>query len=423
MNYNAPLLNLRILRLHAENAAFVAALLRRGLDGPNFGLIDLYDLENRLAGHLDALTMAGQAGQTLAMENVAITAGYGELFTQFHVALRQNPAIALVDLVPADLLLWPEVEAFGAAASWVAPDQIAARMRAWVGSADPMAVWIALDVCGRRRVDLRERLAGVLAHPHPQVAARAMQLAGELGRADLAPALAARADSETVPELRFAAAWSAALLGDHKAAPAVLAGLIAPGTPAAIARQVAELLPLVCDSATAKRWIGGLLSNAATDRWGIVATGALGAAEALEFLIRQMQDPLLSRIAGASFCRIAGIRLGPLSLELATFPDDPANAVVEACPQESFIEGKLYWPDPDKLTHWLAGNRHRFAADTRNLLGAAAWTLQPPIENHAPWQLDQRALALEIATRSADAPLPNWRGAVVLLDRGFTRLW
>ena len=423
MNINAPLLNHRVLRLHAENAAFVAALLRRGLDGPNFGLIDLYDLENRLAGHLDALTMAGPAGAGLALETIAVTAGYGELFTLFHIALRQNPAIALAELVPADLLIWAEVEAFGAAAAWCAPDRIANRMRAWIGSADPMAVWIALDVCGRRRVDPRDRLAGLLAHPHPQVAARAMQLAGELGRADLAPALAARAGSEADPDLRCAAAWAAALLGERKAAPAALAGLIAPGTAPARARQVAELLPLVCDSAAAKRWIAGLLSNAATDRWGIVATAALGAADSLEFLIRQMQDPLLSRIAGAGFCRIAGIRLGPLSLELQSFPDDPANAVVEACPQESFIEGKMYWPDPDKLTHWLAGNKGRFAADTRNLLGAAAWTLQPPIENHAPWQLDQRALALEIATRSADAALPNWRGAVVMQDRGFTRLW
>ena len=423
MNYNAPLLNHRVLRLHAENAGFVAALLRRGLDGPNFGLIDLYDLENRLAGHLDALTMAEQAGQDLAMENVAVTAGYGELFTLFHVALRQNPALALADLIPADLLIWDEAEAFGAAAAGCAPDQIAARMRAWIGSADPMAVWIALDVCGRRRVDPRDRLAALLAHPHPRVAARAMQLAGELGRADLAPALAARAGSEPDADLRFRAAWAAALLGDRKAAPAALAGLVVPGTPAPRARAVAELLPLVCDGTTAKRWIAGLLSNAATERWGIVASGALGAADALEFLIRQMQDPVLSRISGASFCRIAGIRLGPLSLELQVFPDDPANAVVEACPQESFIEGKFYWPDPDKLTHWLAGNRGRFAADTRNLLGAAAWTLQPPIETHAPWQLDQRALALEIATRSDNAPLPNWHGAVVMQERGFTRLW
>ena len=423
MNCNAPLLNLRILRLHAENAAFVVALHRRGLDGPNFGLIDLYDLENRLAGHLDALTMAGEAGYGLAEENLAMTVGYGEIFTLFHVALRQRPAIALAELVPKAALEPEQLSAMGAAAAWCAPDLIAARMRAWIGGADPVAVWIALDVCGRRRVDPRNLLPPLLAHPDPRVATRAMQLAGELGRADLAPALVARCRAEPDPEVRFWAGWAAALLGDRTTAPAALAEQIVPGTPAPRARRIAELVPLIWDDRAAKSWIARLLANAATERWGVVATGALGAAASLDWLIRQMQEPTLSRISGAAFCRIGGIRLGPLSLELKEFPDDPANAVVEACDQESFIEGKLYWPDPDKLAHWLGTNRARFAPDTRSLLGVAAWTLQPPIEAHAPWQLDQRALALELSTRSPDAPLPNWHGAVVMQDRGFTRLW
>lgn len=423
MNCNAPLLNLRILRLHAENAAFVAALHRRGLDGPNFSLIDLYDLENRLAGHLDALVMAGHAGYRLAGENLNIAVGYGEVFTLFHVALRQNPGVALADLLPAAACDWAQVAALGAAAAWCAPDLIAARMRAWIAGGDPMATWIALDVCGRRRVDPRALLPPLLSHPDARVAARAMQLAAELGRADLAPALTARAGAEPDPEVRFWASWAAALLGDRATAPARLAEQIVPGTPAARARRIAELVPLVWDSAQTKGWIARLMANAATERWGIVATGALGADTSLNWLIRQMAEPTLSRISGAAFCRIAGIRLGPLSMELKDFPDDPANAVVEACPQESFIEGKLYWPDPDKLTHWLTTNRARFAPDTRSLLGVAAWTLQPAIEVHAPWQLDQRALALELATRQPDAPLPNWHGAVILQERGFTRLW
>ena len=111
------------------------------------------------------------------------------------------------------------------------------------------------------------------------------------------------------------------------------------------------------------------------------------------------------------------------ALELAEFPDDPDDPVVAACPMESFIEAKLYWPDPDKLSRWLAPNRARFVAGTRSLLGVAAWTIQPPVEVVATYQLDQRAVALELATRTPDAALPNWRGAVVPQPRGFTRRW
>lgn len=422
MDCNAPLINRRILRLHAENAGFVASQLRLGQDGPNFRLVELFDLECRLGGHLDALVMGREAGLELALESLALAAEYGEVFTAFHICLRARPGIALAEIAPPEVLLWDQVAALGAAAGWCAPDRIADRMRHWISGHDPMATWIALEVCGMRRVDPKGHLKPLLSHRNPRVAARAMQLAGELGRADLAPDLVRLAESSD-PALRFRAAWAAALLGDRRAAPAILSSLITPATPAQEARMAAELLPLVLDDRAARAAIARLMSDRLTERWGIVATAALGAADTLDWLLRQMAEPLLSRIAGAAFCRITGARLSADSLELAEFPDDPEDPVVASCPQESFIETKLYWPDPEKLAHWLAPNRARFVPQTRYLLGVAAWTIQPPIEAAATYQLDQRAVALELATRAPEAPLPNWHGAVLPQPRGFTRRW
>lgn len=422
MNCNAPLINRRILRLHAENAGFVASQLRLGQDGPNFRLVELFDLECRLAGHLDALVMGREAGLELALETLAIAVEFGEVFTAFHLCLHARPDLALAAIAPPEALTWDQVAALGAAAAWCAPDRMAARMRDWIGGLDPMATWIALDVCGLRGVDPKGHLKPLLSHRDPRVAARAMQLAGELGRADLAPDLARLADTSDA-SLRFWAAWSAALLGDRRRAPSVLASLVTPSTPAREARMVAELLPLILDDRATRAAIARLMSDRQTERWGIVATGAFGAADTLDWLMRQMDEPTLSRCAGAAFCQITGARLSAESLELAEFPDDPDDPVVAACPQESFIEAKLYWPDPEKLTHWLVPNRSRFVAQTRYLLGVAAWTIQPPIEATATYQLDQRAVALELATRAPDAALPNWRGAVVPQPRGFTRRW
>lgn len=422
MNCNAPLINRRILRLHAENAAFVASQLRLGQDGPNFRLVELFDLECRLGGHLDALVMGRAAGVELALENLALAAEFGEVFTAFHVCLHARPDLPLASIAPPEALIWDQVAALGAAASWCAPDLMAARMRDWIGGLDPMATWIALDVCGLRRVDPKGHLKPLLSHRDPRVAARAMQLAAELGRADLAPDLARLAESPD-PSLRFRAAWAAALLGDRRAAPAILAALVTPATPAREARQVAELLPLILDDRATRAAIARLMSDRQTERWGIVATGAFGASDTLDWLLQQMAEPLMSRIAGAAFCRITGARLSAESLELAEFPEDPDDPVVASCPQESFIEAKLYWPDPEKLAHWLAANRSRFVTGTRHILGLPAWTIQPPIETTATYQLDQRAVALELALRAPDAPLPNWRGTVVPQPRGFTRRW
>lgn len=422
MNCNAPLINRRILRLHAENAGFVVSQLRLGQDGPNFRLVEIFDLESRLGGHLDALTMARDTGLELALETLAIAPEFGEVFTAFHLCLHSRPDLALSALAPPEVLLWEEVAALGLAAAWCAPELMAPRMRHWITGHDPMAARIALGVCALRRVDPRGHLKPLLSHRDPRVAARAMQLAGELGRADLAPDLARLAETAD-PTLRVHAARAAALLGDRRAAPAILSTLITPATPPAEARMVAELLPLILDDRAARAAIARLLSDRQTERWGIVATGALGAADTLDWLLQQMAEPLLSRVSGAAFCRITGARLSAESLELDTFPDDPDDPLVAACPQESFIEAKLYWPDPEKLARWLAPHRARFAPQTRHLLGLPAWTIQPPIEATATWQLDQRALALELATRAPDAPLPNWRGPVLLQPRGFSRRW
>jgi uncharacterized protein (TIGR02270 family) len=423
MNCNTPLTNHRILRMHAENAAFVASQLRRGQNGPNFRLVDIYDLESRLAGHLDALAMARDAGLELALEGLAVAAGFGEVFAAFHLGLRGRPDLALSNTAPPEVLIWDQIDALGAAAAWCAPDLLADRMRSWISGQDPMAAWIALDVCGTRRVDPKGHLQPLISHRDPRVAARAMRLAAELGRADLAPDLCRIAEKTTDPDLRFWAAWAAALLGDRRGAPKILSEQVVPDTPPHMARMAAELLPLILDDRTARAVIARLMAQSLTERWGILATGALGAADTLDWLLRQMDDPRSSRVAGAAFCLITGVRLGAESLELDVFPDEPDDPVVERCPQESFIEAKLYWPDPGKLTHWLATNRSRFVPQTRSLLGVAAWTIQPPIETVAPNQLDQRAVALELATRSPEAPLPNWRGAVVMQDRGFTRQW
>ncbi|MDP3195608.1 HEAT repeat domain-containing protein [Tabrizicola sp.] len=400
----------------------MASQIRLGQDGPNFRLVELFDLECRLAGHLDALVMGREAGVDLALETLAVAVEYGEVFTAFHLCLHARPDSSLASIAPPEVLSWDQVAALGAAAAWCAPELMAKRMRDWIGGPDPMATWIALDVCGLRRVDPKGHLKPLLSHRDARVAGRAMQLAAELGRADLTPDLVQMAETPD-PTLRFWAAWSAALLGDRRAAPAILGALVTPATPARQARMVAELLPLILDDRATRAAIARLMADRHTERWGIVATGAFGATDTLDWLLRQMDEPLLSRVAGAAFCRITGARLSADSLELAEFPDDPEDPVVAACPLESFMEAKLYWPDPEKLIHWLAPHRRSLATGTRHILGLPAWTIQPPIETTATYQMDQRAVALELATRAPDAPLPNWRGAVVLQPRGFARKW
>jgi uncharacterized protein (TIGR02270 family) len=422
MTVNAPILNLRVLRLHCENAAFLAAQWPLAQDSPAHRMVDLYDLEDRLSAHLEALALAGPVGLDLALEGLATAdagANRGELHVAAALALRLRAGAELAQLLPDPALTMAAAEPIGLAAAMLPPALIAPRLRRWLDTADPIAVAAGLVACRQLRADPGAALAPLIAHPDPQVAAHAANLAGELGRVDLLPHLQRRIASEA----GIAAARAAALLGDRGAAPAALAERLTPACTADQARQVAELLPLILPRSEARALIAALSRDPRMRRWSIVACAALGDVDLLNGLITLMSDPVEARIAGAAFCQITGARMGAENLELAQFPEEPDDGPAD--PAERFIDSHLYWPDPDRIRDWLAPRAARMASGERLLLGLAAWTHpappDPPNDAAHRSQLDLRAWALEIACRSPEMPLPNHRAPVRLAPRGFAR--
>ena len=176
--------------------------------------------------------------------------------------------------------------------------------------------------------------------------------------------------------LRFHAARSALLLGDRDAAPALLHGLaLAPG------RYRTASLQLLLEVAAPALW-QTLLQTLAQDptqiRVLIRAVGASGDPHYVPWLIKQMDDLELTRLAGESFSLISGLDLAALDLErkppegLEPGPnDDPNDADVAMDEDDS-----LPWPDPVKIAAWWQANGARFAAGTRHFLG------EPPTPAH-----------------------------------------
>ena len=208
-------MNPTVLRLHAEDAAYLAAQRRRAIDGPRYRLVDLYDLEDRPSGHLDALFLSGEAGAEAAAVGPK-EHGYAEVFVAACTAFRRDDAIEIGRLTA--LAVNAEVaEALPAAAAWCAPAAVAEHIRRFIRSANPAEVMLALDTCGLRRIDPSERLTDLLGVSEPVVRAHAARLAGELGRSDLLPSLLPLLDAENTEEA-FWSAWAAILLGDRQAA-------------------------------------------------------------------------------------------------------------------------------------------------------------------------------------------------------------
>jgi len=407
-------INPDLLRIHAEDAGFVATQRALALEAPNYRLVDVYDLEQRLQGHLDGLVLAGAAGGEAARD-LAEETGEGEnAGVLLHVALR----LGRRDLAEAALKLATETEGaephLGRAVAWCTPETLSGVMRGWIASREPLLRWVAFDVCGLHRVDPRDHLMRGLADPDRNVRNRAVRLAGELGRTDCLDAVRAAGG----PEADLAAVF----LGDHLRAERLAAARGFPDTPAA-ARRAAEVFPLVLGEGAAQAAIRDLLAGPATRRWGIVALGALGSAKVLPWLLQAMEAPLDARAAVSAFEQITGVYVAHEELELDEFPEPPENPVVDDDPTEALIEENTPWPDLTRMRAWLEENAARFPADERLLFGVAAWTHTGPPEPWLRFQSRFRAVALTQALRAPDAPCPNWHAPVLLRDGHFTRAW
>lgn len=409
-------INPDLLRIHAEDAGFVAAQRALALEAPNYRLADIYDLEQRLHGHLDALVLAGEAGAE-TVQAVAVAEATGAAAgTLLHVALRGGRR----DLAETALALAEAEEdppaaraALGRAVAWCDREVLSGVMRGWITSAEPLLRWIAFDVCGIHRVDPRDHLDRGLADPAPEVRARAARLAGEVGRIDALPAL------RTAEEVE--AGIAALLLGDRDHAAGLVAAASFPDD-APTARRLAELFPLALPEAEAQAAIRALLGGGETRRWGFVALGALGAAGVLPWLVQAMEAPGDARMAAAAFEQITGVYMAHDGLERDDFPEDPEDSA-EAYPGEALIEANTPWPDIERVRRWLDANGDRFPAGERLLLGLAAWSFDGPPEAWVRFQARFRAIALTQAMARPDAPLPNWHAPVWLQGAGFTRAW
>ena len=416
-NLNHRIIRSDLLRIHCEDAAFLFTLREKALEAPNYRLIDVYDLEERIRGHLSAVILADEVGAAMAADVLAENTGAGELFVAAYVvAHRTGPKglVALIDAWDAELV---HARSFVVALAWCPPDFLSAFMSPWVSSTDLRLATLALGVCAEHRVDPRQHLDLALKLEAPSIRRAGFLCAGCCGREDLKGLALDAATDE------FEAAFAATLLGDRDAAPKALLASIETGPIGPYARRAAELAPLGLEMEVAQQGIHALLSTAETARWGVVAIGALGLPETLPWLVTQMQVDVLARVATDAFGTITGADMKDPELELVEFPDDPENLITEADVTEEFYDSNLPWPNIEAVSSWLNENEGRFAKGERHVYGVTAWSYNDAQLPELKYQARFRGLAYELAMRQPGAKLPNWHGQVRLENGSFGRDW
>jgi uncharacterized protein (TIGR02270 family) len=356
-----------IVGQHAEETASLFAIRAAVTDAPHLRLADLQRLDDRIAAHLDGLSVAGVDAWPFCESALEMPTA-GSVFTAAVWALQNDPSTLdqLVTLCRTDRMIFGGLtSAFG----WVEPARLEGIVAKLLVHPEPIEREIGIAACAAHRVDPGPGFRGWLTDSDAAVRARALRAAGEIGRNDLVSScLSALTDADE--ECRFWAAWSAVLLGDRQRATGYL---LREAT--ARSRHKARAFRLVLQAlgvSAGHEILRGLARNPNQLEWVIHGSGLVGDVSYVAWLINHFRQEETSRLAGEAFSLVTGLdltqaelwRQAPASVD--TGPgDDPRDDDVDI----AWDEG-LPSPDPERVQRWWDVNSPRLEPGVRYFMGA-----------------------------------------------------
>jgi uncharacterized protein (TIGR02270 family) len=392
-----------IVEQHALEAALLWHLRDAAVGYPHYSLRDLGNLDARVEAHLDGLRIAEDGGWEICKAALA-DAEAGEVFAAGLLAIERGDLEGIAHVLDVAGGSAELSRGLVSALGWAPFDKVSAILPGLLDPACPPALhYLGIAACAVHRHDPGEPLSSAIAGDDPRLRRRAVDAAGELGRVDLLRAIREELGSEG-EELRFAAAWSGALLGDPAATPVLweIARAAGPRSAAALSMAVRR-----ADLKTAAAWIEALAGSDEGRRTALLGAGALGDPAHVPRILELMEDPALARVAAESFSLITGADIeqdklrGPRPADLPETPsDDPDDEDVALDPDEN-----LPWPDVDRVrAHWSRVSP-KVPPHARYFLGrpiTAAWLEQVLREER---QRRRAAAAIELALLAPGAPL------------------
>jgi uncharacterized protein (TIGR02270 family) len=357
---------------HVEEVVLLRNLRTTLVRGPHVKLGHLQRLDARLAAHLDGVAVAGKLGSRLCDE-VLKAVDRGTVFAATVRALeegdtqRLDAIFALTEASPGS---HPGLfSAFG----WVSAMHLREPGRELLAGSGTLRHEVGMSLYGMHKINP----APILKAGFAEVACRArhLRIAGECGRREvLATCLDAVLSDE--PIIRFWAARSALLLGDRQLGMQTMESFAMSSPP--FRDRALRIMLKVANARHCNRLMQSFPQDPATVRTLMHAIGFTGDPHYVPWLIDQMSDPKLARLAGESFTFITGLDLAYLDLDrkppedIEFGPsDDPNDDNVDMDPDEN-----LPWPDPEKIQKWWMAHRHEFQPGTRYFMG------KPPSWEH-----------------------------------------
>jgi uncharacterized protein (TIGR02270 family) len=401
-----------VLRQHAEESVMRRNVRSMLASAPHVKLHHLRRLDDRLAAHLDGLAVAGESGRKLCQAALE-KPGVGEIFAATVRVIEDRNAtgldnlLALVEAVPESM---PGlISAFG----WASAQHLSGTIKNLLASGGATQMQLGIAACAMHRVDPGAALDAAIGHADGSLRARGLRVAGECGRCDLLGAcVTALADEDAA--CRFWAARSAVLLGERDKAIDVLQGMALQAGP--VRPRALRLVLKLIEAGQANALLKTLAQDPSNIRLLIQGAGMAGDPHYMPWLIKQMDDLKLTRLAGEAFSMITGLDLAWLDLDRK--PPENFESGPNDDPDDDNVamddDGGLPWPDPVKIQAWWAGQQQHFQPGVRYFMGERVSVAHCMKVLREGYQRQRIAAAeylclLQLGTQLFPTSAPAWR--------------
>jgi uncharacterized protein (TIGR02270 family) len=420
MKFNRASIIPAVVDQHAEDVAMHWQNRRLAVDAPHQTLSTLARIDSRLQASLDGVRIA-TANKPLAEKNAEREEGLsvGYLFTDIVLAVENN---AMTDLhrcftiakaMPEGKESADAQEAIQTAFAWVSRADLDLTLPKLLNSSSRFLRHIGFSTCASHQFNLIDSFETALIDSKAAFRAAALSTIAQLCNKTYLPACLA---AITDPDQRcaFEAARACVLLGNKNSALPALTNMASIASP--YRADALKLLLHIQPPEEVLTTLKPISKDPASIRLLIEAIAISGDPHYVPWLIQQMQDVKLARLAGESFCTVTGISLASAGLETTTPEafsvgpsDDPNDDDVDLDKDED-----LAWPNLEKINQWWRLNHQQYTKGRRYFMGKL------PSIDHCTYvlkngyQRQRKAAALHLSLLQPGTPLfntsaPAWR--------------
>jgi uncharacterized protein (TIGR02270 family) len=405
---------------YRDEASFLWTQRQSAVVAPHYSPRQFAELDDQLDAHLDGLREGGDVAWGLCEEGLT-NAGAEDFFVM--AALSTGPRVrtwpALVERTQQGREVLPGLTT---ALAWLPVGDAMGAVAQLTGHDDPLSRRLILDAYGGHRRHPASMLGTSLRSAHADERTRALRLAGELGTMQALPeVMASLSDPKTGP--RFAAAWSAVLLGDRQHALEALQSMALRLGPRQDEAFRLALMTLSEDEA--HRLLVETEALPTAGRLRVIGAGYAGQTRYVPWLIDRMSQPETARIAAEAFVHITGADFNLDGLEAMPpdgFEDGPTDD-----PDDDDVEVPediaLPWPDVERVKAWWDQHKARLSVPGRLFLGRPVTEVSCTHVLNNGLQRQRVIAALYLSLIRPGAPLfqtdaPAWRQQRLLSGAG-----